>query len=541
MPALPAALAPFRNAHYASYWTTGLAANFGWQIQMVGAAWLMTLIGGSAEMVGLVQTAVALPVVVLSLLAGALADNIGRRRMILWSQALLLVLSAALALYAYMGWLSPWLLLLFTFLIGCGKALNNPAWQTWVNEIMPREEMPQAIVMNSVGFNLSRTVGPALGGVLVAAAGAFAAFLVNACANLAMILAMLRQPDRRSDSDLPPEPIVRAMWAGLRFVGLSRPILLVIARSCLFNFAAISLMALMPLIARDHLGGDARLYGSLFAAFGIGAVLIAFLGEGLRRKLSLEQRAQCGFASFALAVVMISLTTSLPVVLLAIAVAGASWMITLATFTATVQLSSPKWVVARCQALFHTGSFAGNALGSWVWGALAAQFGLAVALQASAVALVVGVVMGLRYGLSDQDNPDMSTTSAWIPPEIKLDIGLNSGPVITVYEYEIAPEDEAAFLALMALRRRSRYRDGVSDWRLERDMMQPTLWSARYEMPTWGDVLRHHRRRLPSDFAMTAALRSLHKGATAPAPRYLLHRQPVAPDTTVAPVTPDIH
>ena len=523
------AFSPFRHKLYVAYWLTALAANFGWLIQVVGTSWMMTSIGGSAQMVGLVQTSLALPTMLFSLAAGAMADTFGRRTMVLWSQAYLFCVSMALAVAAWTGWVTPWILLLFTFLIGTGKALNNPAWQTIVSEFMPKSELPQAIALNSMGFNMARSVGPAIGGAIVAAVGAFAAFLINALSNVFMLVVFWRWKSAPRQSDLPPERVVPAMVTGLRYVAMSPHLLRVMLRSTVYSFAGISFMSLMPIIARDILGGGVQTYGILLGAFGVGAICGGVFSARLQRALKLEPRAKLGFIVLAVTGVVVGVSTNLSLTLLAMAVAGASWVMTLSAFNTSVQMASPRWVVSRCLALYQTCSFAGQASGALMWGWVATHFGTAMAMYASAVGLLLGAALGLVLGLREFDSSNLDPHGKWTKPEMQLDLQLRSGPMMTTIEYKIDEADIDAFLEIMAERRRTRRRDGAVDWNLSRDIEHPELWTERYTLPTWGDTLRFHERRTLADAALNERLLGLHRdGSHRFTTRHHLLRQPSA-------------
>ena len=261
-PAEPTALSPMRYPVFRSVWIASLVSNFGALIQSVGASWLMISIAQSADMVALVQASIALPIMLLSLVAGALADNRDRRVVMLGAQCFMLVVSVVLAACASAGWITPWLLLLFTFLIGCGAAFSAPAWQASVGDMVPRTELPGAVALNSLGFNIARSVGPAIGGAIVAAAGAAAAFAVNAASYVALIVVLARWRPVRAAEILPRESLGVAMAAGIRYVSMSPAIRTVLLRSAIFGTGASGLLALMPLVAKDLLGGgplDVRL------------------------------------------------------------------------------------------------------------------------------------------------------------------------------------------------------------------------------------------------------------------------------------------
>lgn len=385
---------PFRNPLYLSYWGAGLVANFGWLVQSVGAAWLMATIGGSQQMVALVQAAVALPMMLFLMVAGTCADRLGRRRVILASQGAALAVSVALAFWAWMGWLTPWGLLGFTFALGLSRAFNHPAWQTYVSDFMPREELPRAIVMNSVSFNLARAAGPALGGVIVASLGAFVAFAFNAVSCLAMIVTMIRRKDG-------PRPVGRqqGFWASMRSGAVyvwRTPILrrLTLAGAA-FNFAGTALMALMPLVARDMLGGGAETYGLLLGAFGAGAVLAALLVAPWRDRLSLRNATAIGIGTSAFANMAIVLWPQLLPAALACAFAGAAWVMTLSGFHTRMQLTADLAFMSRSNAVYQTFTFAAVAGGAAIWGAVADMSGLPTALLGGGFVMGGSVVIAL--------------------------------------------------------------------------------------------------------------------------------------------------
>lgn len=518
-------LEPFRSRLFVAYWSTALVANFGWLIQVVGTSWLMISIGGTLEQVALIQTSMALPVMLFSLFAGAVADSRGRRVVVMAAQAFLLVTSSVLALFAYMGWVSPWMLLAFTFLIGAGKAISNPAWQTLVIEFMPREQLPAAIALNSVGFNIARSVGPMIGGVIVAAVGAFVAFAVSAVSNAGMLVVLARWKGRPEPRDLPPESIGSAMLAGIRFAAMSPHILRLLLRGASHGFGAISVLALLPLIARDLVQGGPQTYGILLGAFGMGAIAGAFFSARLRAALSLEILVRVGFIIFAFATIALGLSGNIILSAASTAIAGASWLITLSAMQANVQVSSPRWVVSRCHALFHTACFAGNALGSIVWGMWAANYDLPSAMIASAGALILGTIIGLKFTLQELDAKSLDPSERWIVPEVVLDMQPQSGPILTTIEYIITPDKERVFLAVMAERRKVRLRNGARGWALSRNIMQPEIWTERYHTPTFIETQRMHARRTIADADLTEQLLKLHSGDGRPKVQYSLDRQ----------------
>lgn len=518
-------LSPFRHRIFLAVWIASLASNFGGLIQSVGAAWLMTSIGASADLVALVQASTTLPIMLFSLMAGAIADNFDRRKLMLVSQLFLLAVSVALTLCTYFGLLTPWFLLAFTFLVGCGTAFNGPAWQSLVGEMVPRSDLPAAIALNSMGFNIARSVGPAIGGLIVAAVGASAAFAVNAVSYFGLIGVLALWRPVTPPRILPPEALGSAMAAGIRYVAMSPNIGVVLLRGAVFGLAAIAVQALMPLVARDLIHGGPLTYGFLLGAFGAGAVGGAFLSTRLRQALSLEALVRLAFVSFAICAAVAGLST-LPLLTIAImALGGASWVLALSSFNATVQLSSPRWVVGRALALYQMATFGGMAFGSWVWGAAAERFGTGEALLVSAAVLLAGAALGLRFALPEMQTLNLDPLNRWTEPDIAVDIRPRSGPVVITIEYVIREQDVVAFLTVMAERRRIRRRDGARHWTLLRDLEDPRVWVERYHSPTWLEYVRHNQRMTQADAVVGERLRALHQGPDRPRVRRMIERQ----------------
>ena len=532
----PSALSPFTYPVFRSVWIASLLSNFGSLIQSVGASWMMLSIAQSADMVALVQASTALPIMLLSLVAGAMADNMDRRKVMVCAQIFMLVVSAALAVCAWAGIIRPWTLLLFTFAIGCGSAFFAPAWQASVGDMVPRTEVPGAVVLNSMGFNIARSLGPAIGGAIVAAAGAAAAFAVNAASyiSLLVVLARWRRPPRTEA--LPSESLGIAMAAGLRYVAMSPQIRTVLLRSAVFGFGAISILALLPLVAKHLVSGGPLTYGLLLGAFGVGAVSSALTAARLRDRLSTESIVRWAGCTLALAAVVVAVSTFLALTMFALLLAGAGWVLSLSTFNVSVQLSAPRWVVARALSLYQMAAFGGMAAGSWLWGEAAADIGLTLALLISAAVVLAGVVLGrwARLSQAGELNLDPLRASLWNAPTTAVPVDARTGPVVITIEYIIDEADIEEFLGRMNERRRMRRRDGARNWRLLRDLSDPRLWIERYETPTWLDYIRLNNRGTQDDAAVPERLRQLHRGAEGPRVRRRLERQTSSPPTSGA-------
>ncbi|MER8423808.1 MFS transporter [Mesorhizobium sp. M1403] len=535
------ALAPFRHGIFRAVWSASLVSNFGGLIQGVGAAWMMTTIATSSYQVALVQASTTLPIMLFALLAGAIADSFNRRKIMLIAQMFMLAVSALLTVFTYLDLMTPWTLLAFTFLIDSGTALNSPSWQASVGDMVPRPKVPAAIALNSMGFNLTRSVGPAIGGIIVAAAGAAAAFAVNTLSYVGLIVVLARWRPELPASTLPRETLGAAMAAGLRYVAMSPNIGKVLVRSSAFGFSAGAVLALLPLVARDVVKGDALSYGIMLGAFGIGAVGGALTSVRLRQLLSSETMVRMAFAGFALCAFNAAVSENAWQTSLGLLVGGACWVTALSHFNVTVQMSTPRWVVGRVLSVYQTATFGGIALGSWVWGVVADAHGAEVALMAASVAMLAGGAIGLLLPLPQQAVLNLDPLNRFQEPHLALDLKPRSGPIAIMIEYVIRNEDVPEFLATMAERGRIRRRDGARNWTLARDLENPSIWIEHYHTPTWVEYIRHNRRATYADAVIGERIRALHSGNEPPRVRRMIERPTTAGTALVMPKGPIEH
>ncbi|WCP14580.1 Enterobactin exporter EntS [Sphingobium sp. AntQ-1] len=510
---------------FRAIWTASLASNFGGLIQSVGAAWMMTSLSASPQLIALVPAATTLPIMLLSLWAGAVADNLDRRKVMIACQASMLIVSTALALTAWAGLVTPWLLLGFTFLIGCATAINGPAWQASVGDMVPRAILPSAVAMNSMGFNLARSVGPALGGVIVAAAGAAAAFLTNAVSYIALLTVLFRWRPDLPPKLLPRERLGVAMQAGLSYVAMSPNIRLVLLRAAVFGVGASAVSALMPLVARDILGGGALTFGLTSGAFGIGAVLAALSTRHLRARFSVETMVRSAALILALGTAITGASGWLALALFGYLLAGMGWVTALATFNVSVQMSAPRWVVARAVSLYQMTAFGGMAIGAWMFGWIAEHHGVVEALYASAAAQFAAATLGFLRPLAQTGEDNLDLQNSWREPDTAVPVEPRSGPVVVTIEYRIPAGSVVPFLSAMSERRRIRRRDGAHGWTLMRDLGDPALWVERYHVSTWLDYVRHNQRRTVADIDNSQAIHALHAGPNPPVVHRMLERQ----------------
>ena len=512
-------------------WLASLASNFGTVIQSVGASWMMVSLAGSATMVALVQSSTTLPIMLLALIAGAIADSFDRRVIMILAQLLMLTAAAGLAICGLLGVLTPWMLLGFTFLIGCGTAFNGPAWQASVGEMVPRPALPGAIALNSMAFNIARSLGPAIGGAIVAAAGAAAAFLANAFSYLGLIAVLLRWKPEQPARTLPRETLGRAMGAGIRYVLMSPPLRTILMRSTMFGVSAIAISALMPLVARDLIAGGPITFGLLLGGFGLGSVAGALNIGRIRRHFSTEAITRAASLGLAIGAAVTGLSHTLWTALPALALAGSGWVLALSTFNASIQLGSPRWVVARSLSIYQMMTFGGMAIGGWAFGAVAEAFGVRDALFAAAACQLVVVLTGFVQRLPEVSGENLDPLNRWKEPATAVAIEGRSGPIVVTIDYRVAPENRDRFMDVMEERRRIRLRDGARRWRLLNALDDERHWLERYQVPTWFDYVRHNQRRTQADIENSLRIKELHEGPWPPVVHEMIERPPGAART----------
>lgn len=385
---------PFAYPAFRAIWTANLASNIGSMIQSTGAAWLMTDLTRSHQLVALIQASTTLPVMLLGVFAGAIADNHDRRIVMLAAQGAMLIASAALAALTWSGGIGPLSLLAFTLAVGCGTALNGPAWQASVRLQVGPGHLSQAISLNTIAFNLARSVGPALGGLLIWRTGPAPAFALNALSYLALIVVLLRW--RPEVPQRVRQPMLASIAAGLRFCIHSNPVRRVLVRGFIFGFGAAGVQALLPLIVRERLSGTEIDYGLTLGAFGLGSILTALWVAGARRRWGSEAVVSYSTLAFAFAALPIATAGSLWVVLICLLIAGGGWVATLTSLNVAMQLRSPEEILGRCLSIYQAAIFGGMALGAYVGGLVSDLAGLPLAIHAACL-LLLGSLPVLRW------------------------------------------------------------------------------------------------------------------------------------------------
>lgn len=493
---------PLRERSFATIWSSSVLSNFGHLILGVGAAWEMTRLAKSPEMVALVQSALMLPLMLVAVPAGAAADMFDRRKVAMAGLGFATICAATLTTLSVLGLTTPWVLLAFCSLIGGGVALYGPAWQASVREQVSAEHLPAAVALGSISYNVARSFGPALGGVVILLAGAKSAFAVNAVCYVPLFLAFLFWRRKPAPARLPPERMDRAIISGARYAIHSPAIRTVLARSMFYGFVGSAIAALTPIVARSTLHGGAGIYGLLLGVYGAGAVGGAMLTGRVRDRLKAEHAVSLFSVITGAMTIVIGFSHSLLLSCGAMALAGGAWMLLATMLNLGVQFSAPRWVTARALSLYQSALTGGSAVGAWIWGRQAAEHGVGEALAISGVVLLLSPLLGLLLPL-----PAVSATGTEeldIPhePEVALAITLKSGPVVIEMDYEVDPAQARQFYGVMLKLQRARQRNGAFEWSLARDIADPALWTERYLCPTWGDYLRLRSRFTHSDAAL---------------------------------------
>lgn len=503
--------APFRHRAFAVIWTATLVSNVGGWMYSAASGWLMTSLNPDPLLVALVQAASNLPIFLLAIPAGALADIFDKRKFLIVAESLTTAVSALYAAILAFGLATPGNLLLFTFLVGAAGALTVPAWQAVVPRLVPKDDMPSAVAANSVGVNISRALGPALGGVTISGFGIVAPFWLNAISNLGIVGALLwwREPNRPGTL-LPAERFGRAIWTGLRHARSNPHLRGTMLRAAGFFLFASAYWALLPLVARTQIAGGPELYGVLLGVIGIGAVGGAFFLPRLKRKLGPDRLMALGTLGQVIAMVLYGLAREPIMALAASLIAGSSWIAALATLTVSAQVALPDWVRGRGLALYTTVFFGCLTLGSAVWGEVATYVGLPSALFLAAGCAVAAIPLTWRWKLQTGASLDLTPSMHWPAPVSSRAIDDDRGPVLVTVEYRIRPDERAAFLEAIAKLEHGRRRDGAFAWGVFEDAADPTRVVETFLTESWMEHLRQHERVTNADRLVQEAVARFH-------------------------------
>jgi MFS family permease len=511
--------AAFEIPAFRRIWTASLFSNLGLLIQSVGSAWAMTQMNAPASLVAMVQSSLMLPIMIFAMPAGAIADMYDRRVVALFAGVVGMMGAVAMTVASATGVLSPYLLLACCFIIGSGMALMGPVWQASVSEQVPPNYLPSAIGLNSIAFNVARSFGPALGGVIVAAAGSVAAFGINVAFYLPALIVLYLWKRTPPPMRLPPERMMRAIVSGARYIVHSPSTRTVILRTLATSMAGGSVSALMPLISRDLLGGGAPTFGILLGAAGVGAVVGAMMMGRLRTQFGDETILRVCAVLGGMSVLVVGVSHSMALTMAMLFIQGGSWTISFSVYNIELQISAPRWVAGRALAA------GGAGLGAMLWGIVARSQGVSMALVFSGLVMGSCVLLGLWRRMPEDTNPsDSEEAELLAEPEVRLGITPRSGPIVVELEYRIAPDQARAFYQLMQQIQSVRQRNGAYDWSIARDIADAERWTERFSCPTWLDYLRQRTRSTQADRQVLDATRDMHLGPEPVMIRRMLER-----------------
>jgi MFS family permease len=508
------ALAPFAHSTFRWMWIAALFSNIGTLAQNVGATWLITEIGHSPFIVAATTSATTLPIFFLAIPAGALADVVDRRRLLLAAQCWMLLCALWLAVGVWWGQTSALFVIALTFALGLGFAMNAPAWLVTISELVPPAETAAAITLNSVSINISRAVGPALGGLLVGSLGPEAAFLFNAVSFLAVIAVLYVWKNPHRESPFPAERVWGAMRAGVAYARHSRDVQRVLARAALFVLGASGLWALLPVLTNETLRGNATTYGFLLGAMGAGAVAAAMLTAQARKRLGPDRTLIVGTCGFGLVAILLPWVPSFPLWFLLLAIAGICWTADLSVCNAAIQLNSADWVKARTTSIYLLIFYGVTALAGLVWGRIADDIGAERALQVSGLVTLLGALPALWISLP---NAAREQLAAWPhQPHPTENPSESTESVLVTVEYHIDIQKSREFVVTMQRLKQVRLRNGALQWYLFQDSEVAGRFLEVFLIDTWLNHLRQHERTTVADHEISVAARSFHRDDSPP-------------------------
>jgi MFS family permease len=501
-------------------------SDIGTAMHGVGAGWLMTELAPSPAIVALVQAATTLPMFLLLLPAGALGDILDRRRLLIFALWWSLLAALALGFVTLAGWITPALLLAFTLALGVGAALAVPSFQAVVPELVPRELLPSAVALSSMGVNIARAAGPALAGLVIASTGVAAVFIFNAASTIFTIFVLWRWKREPRSSALPPEPFISALRIGARYARHNPQLGALLIRSAAFYSFAAALWALLPLVGAQLRPQDATGYAILLSCIGAGAVIGALTLPRIRPLISSDLLSAISTVAFAAATAAAGLADNFPAVAAFMLAAGWAWLANLTTFNITARFSIADWVMSRGLAINQMVFFGSLTLGSIVWGQLASLTSIGTALVSAAVGMAAVLAIAWRLPLATPAKGDLAPSLHWAEPVVSIPDPERRGPVLTTIEYQVDPAQAGAFLAALRSLETARRRNGGYGWAVFEDMETPGRYVESFLTASWIEHLRQHQRTTLADKTIQDAVRSFHRGEVPPRVSHLLSPAP---------------
>lgn len=512
---------------FRALWIASLVSNIGTWMQEVGGGWLMASLTSSPTLIGLFETALTFPIFILSLPAGAIADILDKRRILIATQTWMTIFAALMGVIILVGGMTPELLLALTFVLSIGSAVNGPPWQAILPEIVEREELPSAVALSSVGFNLARAIGPALAGAIIVVLGPWATFILNAISFLGVIIVLYRWKREHRASVLPAERMMSAITAGVRYARHAPMLQAVLVRTLSFILFGSAMWALLPFIAQYELKTDSVGYGTLIALFGVGAVLGAGVLTKVRVRLSVDVLVRVATILFVFLLLTLAIATGFVVVGCAMVIGGGAWMILMSSLNLAAQIATPPWVRARAMAIYILVFFGGFAGGAALWGVLAALKGTTVSMLSASFGAVMGLVLTARFKLVTDTNIDHTPSMHWAEPAIAVEPQPEQGPVMVTVEYFIDPAEAKEFSRAIHTLSRIRRRDGAMQWGIFNDVADARRYVETFVVESWIEHMRQHERVTITDKAAEELVHKFHKGDSSPKVEHLIYKDEV--------------
>ncbi len=538
--ALASPWVPLRREVFRAIWIASLVSSIGSTINDTAAVWTMSTLSHSPLLISLMATVSSVPIFILSLPAGALADVVDRRRILLAAQGWMLVVATLLSGMAWMHGLHAWVLLTAAAALGLGVAFNTPAWGSIMPDLVPREEMPAAVTLGSLALNAARAIGPALAGTLIATSGAAFCFSLNALSFLWVVITLKRWRPETKPAPLRGERFLGALGAAIRYAAHAPGMQTVLVRSGAFIFCGVAVTSLLPIQATQRLHLPASEFGLLMGAFGCGAIMMAIAGlPWLRSRVTPEALLQLATAALGGVLLGMIFAIQLGWLLLVTFFGGAAWIAGISVLAVGNQNAMPAWARGRMNALYLTVTQGCIALGGVAWGQTTSALGLSMALCLSGLATLATVLLAWKFPLGLPYGLDLTAAGTLASPSYAMEPDPDDGPVIVILEYLVEPALATGFLAAMRPVRLHRLRDGAARWSLAQDITDPERFIEEFTVESWAEHLRQHDRITHTDAEFHAHARSFHRGKDQPRVQHFLARDvrlPVAITETPQPI-----
>ncbi|MCL6432781.1 MAG: MFS transporter [Leptolyngbyaceae cyanobacterium HOT.MB2.61] len=507
---------PLRQPVFRTLWIASAVSTVGTWMHDVAAAWLMTSLSPSPFLVAMMSVAASLPFFLLALLAGAIADVVDRRKMLLITQGWMLAIALLMGILTMTNLTTPWLLIGLTFALNAGGAMSMPVWQAIIPELVVKEELTSAVTLNGIVINLARLIGPALAGGLIAVIGAGGVFLLNAVSFIGVMVALYRWRRTPQTTALPTERVIGAIQAGIRYTRHAPPLQTVFIRTVSYIFFASVLFALLPILGRQEMGLNAFQYGTVMGFWGVGGLMGVFLLPRLRQRMSVDRLVANGSLIFGAAILALGFVRNFYLVCAVMILVGIASLAVMVNLSVAVQTAVPGWIRARAlaiQLLLFQGCMA---LGSLLWGAIAQHFNITTAMTTAAIGLLIGVLLTSRYRLRCAEKLDLTASLHWQQPNHAFEPRAHDGPVLITLEYRINPADAPAFTEAMQAFSRTRRRDGAIRWGLFQDLSDPGRFVETVLVESWAEHRRQFERVTKADRTLEERVRAFHIGSEPP-------------------------